>query len=105
MNISDQFLEMHVLMCRAISKPVRLKLLHLIGKKKINVSDLQKELDIPLSNLSNHLNDLYRSGILGKEKHGNFVFYYLMEPKLLDALVKLQETFKSMLVKRSGSRF
>jgi DNA-binding transcriptional ArsR family regulator len=105
MNVSDDFLELHVLMCRAISKPVRLKLLNLIGKKKVNVSDLQKELDVPLSNLSNHLNDLYRAGILGKEKQGNFVYYFLTDPKLIEGINRMQDTFKSIISKRIGSQY
>jgi ArsR family transcriptional regulator len=105
MIVTDDFLEIHVLMCRAISKPVRLKLLNIIGKKKMNVSDLQRELDVPLSNLSNHLNDLYRAGILGKDKQGNFVYYFLTEPKLIEGITRMQETFRSIIAKRNRSQY
>ena len=75
MIINDEFLETYVLMCQTISKPARLRIIQLIGNKKKNVGDLQKELDIPMSNLSNHLNDLYRSGVLGKENFSKIAFY------------------------------
>lgn len=91
MQIEDKYLEQYVLMCSTISKPVRLKILYTIGDGKMNVSSLQKELDVPMSNLSNHLNALYRAGILAKEKEGNFVFYYLTEPELIKGIGNMQK--------------
>jgi DNA-binding transcriptional ArsR family regulator len=53
-----------------------------------------------MSNLSNHLNDLYRSGVLGKEKQGNYVYYYLTEPKLLQAIAQMQDILKTIFGRR-----
>lgn len=105
MIVNEEFLEMYVLMCRTISKPDRLKIIKFIGTKKSNVSTLQKELNISMSNLSNHLNDLYRAGILKKEKQGNFVYYYLTEPKLITGITKMQELFKSIIIQRNTTNF
>lgn len=101
MIVTDDFLEMYVLMCSTISKPVRLKIIHTIGQGKMNVSTLQKKINVPMSNLSNHLTHLYRAGILGKEKDGNFVFYYLTEPKLLKGISQMQEIIKNITQRRS----
>ena len=105
MIVNEHFLEMYVLMCRTITKPDRLKIIEAIGENKLNVTALQKQLNISMSNLSNHLNDLYRAGILAREKQGNFVFYYLVEPKLIDAVVQMQEIFKSISSRRDSTRF
>jgi DNA-binding transcriptional ArsR family regulator len=103
MNLDEDYLEIYVMMCRIISKPVRLKIIHMIGQKKLNVSQLQKELDISMSSLSNHLNDLYRSGVLGREKQGNYVYYHLAEPKLLSGITGMQDILKCINLKRTGS--
>lgn len=100
MILNEDFLESFVLMCQVITKPARLKIIDQIGNNKVNVSDLHRQLHMPMSNLSNHLNDLYRSGILGKEKQGNYVYYYLKEPKLLQGLSRMQEILKSINSKR-----
>jgi DNA-binding transcriptional ArsR family regulator len=97
---NDDFIEMYVVLCRTITKPDRLKILQTIGRKKVNVSTLQKIINLPMSNLSNHLNDLYRSGILGKEKKGNFVYYFLTEPKLLKAIAQMEDIFKTIANRR-----
>ncbi len=96
-----EFLELYVMFCKTISKPARLRIIHLIGNGKMNVSTIQKELDIPLSNLSNHLNDLYRVGILSKEKQGNFVFYYLTDPELVAGVTKMQQIVKNINQKKT----
>lgn len=98
--IDERFLELYVLMCRTISKPVRLKILDLIGEGKANVGDLQKEIGISMSSLSNHLNDLYRAGVLGREKQGNFVYYYLTKPQLLGSIADMQEILKDITTRR-----
>jgi ArsR family transcriptional regulator len=100
--IDEQFLELYVLMCRTISKPVRLKILDLIGTGKVKVGDMQKELGISMSSLSNHLNDLYRAGVLGREKQGNFVFYYLTKPDLLKGIANMQGIIKDITARRTG---
>lgn len=101
--IDDNFLELYVLMCRTVTKPVRLQIIDRIADRKVNVSDLQKELGVPMSNLSNHLNDLYRVGVLGREKKGNYVYYYLNEPRLIKGIARMQEIFRAIAVKRNPS--
>jgi ArsR family transcriptional regulator len=101
MKLEDEFLEFYALMCRTISKPVRLKILDVIGEGKMNVGELQKELDITMTSLSNHLNELYRAGVLGKEKQGNFVYYYLTQPKLLEGIARMQDLIKDITTCRN----
>lgn len=104
MMLEDEFLELYVLMCQTISKPIRLKVLDIIGEGKMNVGELQKELDISMSSLSNHLNELYRAGVLGKEKQGNFVYYYLTQPKLLEGIARMQDLIKDITACRGVVR-
>lgn len=103
MIVNDEFLELYVLLCKTVSKPDRLKIIKAIGEGKMNVSTLQKELNISMSNLSNHLNGLYRAGVLGREKQGNYTYYYLIEPRLLQGISQMQEIFK-YITSRRGSK-
>jgi len=100
MNQGDEFHELYSVMCRTISKPVRLKLLFFIGDSKKNVGEIQKHVGVSMSNLSNHLNDLYRAGILSKEKQGNFVYYYLTDPELLQGVSRMQKIIGNITRKR-----
>ncbi|MCM8535512.1 MAG: metalloregulator ArsR/SmtB family transcription factor [Lentisphaeraceae bacterium] len=46
------------------------------GHKKINVGDLQQQLDIPNSTLSHHLSKLTNVGLINQEKEGRHIFYH-----------------------------
>ena len=71
----DSFYEQYASMCKTIVNPVRLKVIEIIGDKRMNVSEIQRIMDISMSNLSNHLSALYRVGILSREKKGNYIYY------------------------------
>ena len=103
-SLNDEFLELYTIMCRTISKPLRLKILHLIGRGKMNVSDIQKELNVSLPSLSNHLNDLYRAGILRKEKDGNYVYYYLSNPELLNSIHLMMGSVREIMQFKSSPK-
>ncbi|MCK4762700.1 MAG: winged helix-turn-helix transcriptional regulator [Candidatus Aminicenantes bacterium] len=96
MILNDDLFELYAVMCKTISKPTRLKILHYIGTGKANVSDMHKALNVSMSSLSNHLNDLYRAGVLTREKQGNFVYYSLSEPGLLEVIDNMQNIIKKM---------
>lgn len=96
-QLNEEFLEFYTTMCRTISKPIRLKILHLLGENKMNVGEIQSAMKVSLPSLSNHLNDLYRAGILKKEKDGNFVYYYLTEPGLLHSIGEMMTSIKFIL--------
>jgi len=100
MPIDERFLDYYTLMCKAVSKPDRLRIINLLSDKKFNVGQIQKELHISLSALSNHLNDMYKMGILGKEKKGKSVFYFLINPELVEGISNMQKIIKVMFKDR-----
>ncbi len=101
---NEVFYEQYSLMCRTITNPVRLKIIELIGTGKKSVGELQESLGVSMSNLSNHLGALYKLGILSREKKGNFVYYSLTEPQLLDVLKMMRKVIESIMKKRNECR-
>ncbi len=63
----------------------------------MNVSEIQKETELSMSNLSNHLGSLLRMGVLKKEKDGNFAYYSLADISLL----KIIDNMSNYVVKIS----
>lgn len=102
MFVEEKFLDMYVLMCRTISKPDRLRIIDLVSDKKLNVTAIQKKLNISMSSLSNHLNDLYKVGILSKEKDGKLVYYYLTDPALVKSISDMHKVIRSIFNKRGN---
>lgn len=61
-----------------LSTPVRLKVLSALCNGERNVSDLVAATSTKQPNLSQHLNALYRAGILAKRREGTQVFYSIL---------------------------
>ncbi len=58
-----------------LSTPIRLQVLSALCENEKNVSQLLTEISSSQSNLSQHLNAMYRSGILSKRREGTQIFY------------------------------
>ena len=59
----------------ALSSPVRLKVLNILCDGERSVNDLLARINTTQPNLSQHLNLMYRSGILSRTKVGTQVIY------------------------------
>ncbi len=58
-----------------LSTPVRLKILSSLCDVEKNVSQMVAEIGVSQPNLSQHLAAMYKSGVLGKRRAGNQIFY------------------------------
>jgi DNA-binding transcriptional ArsR family regulator len=61
-----------------LSTPVRLKVLSALCNGERNVTDLVAATSTKQPNLSQHLNALYRAGILTKRREGTQIFYSIL---------------------------
>jgi DNA-binding transcriptional ArsR family regulator len=60
---------------KALSHPVRLKILEVLFVNEFCVNDLSKALNLPQAISSHHLGILKNSGILGSHKQGSKAYY------------------------------
>lgn len=101
MPIDERFLDNYVLLCKTISKPDRLRIINLLEQERLSVGQLGDKLNLSFSNLSNHLNDMYKMGVLGKTKEGKLVFYYLVNPDLVKGISALNAEIIKLLNKKN----
>lgn len=64
-----------------LSTPMRLRILSALCDQEKSVSELLAEIDTTQPNLSQHLNLLYRAGVLAKRKEGTQVIYRVQSEK------------------------
>jgi DNA-binding transcriptional ArsR family regulator len=64
-----------------LATPMRLRILSALCDKEKSVSQLLQEIDTTQPNLSQHLNLLYRAGVLAKRKEGTQVIYRVQSEK------------------------
>lgn len=66
-----------------LSTPIRLRVLNALCDGERTVSQLVETIGCSQPNLSQHLNVLYRSGILAKRKEGTMVIYRVQSEKAM----------------------
>ncbi len=78
---------------KAMSHPLRLKILCVLGSQKISVQQIVEHVGTSQSNISQHLAILREKDILGCEKRANRVFYYIDDERMLQLIRLMREVF------------
>ena len=66
-------------MFAVLSTPIRLRIISELCQGEKNVGQLLDQIDVAQPNMSQHLNIMYRSGILGKRLQGAQMFYRIAD--------------------------
>jgi ArsR family transcriptional regulator len=72
-------MEQFVKVMKALSDPNRVKLLKLLQKRKMCVCEIRAALGIAQPTVSKHLKILEAAGLVGREKDGLWVDYFLAD--------------------------
>ncbi len=78
---------------KAMSHPLRLKILCVLGDQEISVQDIVEAVGTSQSNISQHLAILREKGILRARKDANRVFYSVSDQRTLKLIVMMREVF------------
>jgi DNA-binding transcriptional ArsR family regulator len=78
---------------KAMSHPLRLKILCTLGHSRISVQELVERVGTTQSNVSQHLGILRDKGILACTKEGNRVFYYVDDARTLQLIEMMKDVF------------
>ncbi|HIQ15075.1 MAG TPA: ArsR family transcriptional regulator [Leucothrix sp.] len=80
---------------KAISHPLRLKILCVLGENEVSVQDIVECVGTSQSNISQHLAILRDKGILASRKEANRVFYRVGDSRTLKLIGMMQDVFCS----------
>lgn len=75
MNDDDRVFEAVARYFALLSEPMRVRILHAICCREKTVSEIVAETGATQTNISRHLNAMYRTGVLTRRKDGSFTFY------------------------------
>ncbi len=78
---------------KAISNPLRLKILCVLGSNALSVQEIVEQVGTSQSNISQHLAILREKDILNYKKEANRVFYFIDDPRMLQLIKMMQEIF------------
>jgi len=80
---------------KAMSHPLRLKILCTLGDQEVSVQDIVENVGTSQSNISQHLAILRDKGILTSRKDANRVFYRVGDNRTLQLIGMMREVFCS----------
>lgn len=78
---------------KAMSHPLRLKILCTLGDDEISVQDIVAQVGTSQSNISQHLAILRDKGILASRKDANRVYYRVSDGRTLRLICMMREVF------------
>jgi ArsR family transcriptional regulator len=78
---------------KAISHPLRLKILCTLGEEEVSVQDIVDNVGTSQSNISQHLAILRDKGILVSRKDANRVYYRVSDARTLQLVGMMREVF------------
>jgi DNA-binding transcriptional ArsR family regulator len=78
---------------KAMSHPLRLKILCTLGDEEISVQDIVESVGTSQSNISQHLAILRDKGILASRKDANRVYYRVSDSRTLRLIGMMREVF------------
>lgn len=89
----DEHIEQAARAMKAMSHPLRLKILCVLGDKEVSVQDIVEYVGTTQSNISQHLAILRDKGVLRSRKDANRVYYRVGDARTLQLIGMMREVF------------
>ena len=90
---ADEDIERAARSLKAMSHPLRLKILCTLGDSEVSVQDIVQHVGTSQSNISQHLAILRDKGILSSRKDANRVYYRVGDARTLQLIGMMREVF------------
>lgn len=92
---ADEDIERASRSLKAMSHPLRLKILCTLGDQEVSVQDIVEQVGTSQSNISQHLAILRDKGILASRKDANRVYYRVSDSRTLQLIGLMRQVFCS----------
>lgn len=93
MQAIDEDIERAAFALKAMSNPLRLKILCTLSDKELSVQDIVEHVGTTQSNVSQHLAKLKDKNILAARRDANRIFYRVQDDRLLKLISMMCDVF------------
>ncbi len=87
----EELLLLHASVCKGLADPKRLLIINILRDGEMSVGEICESLDLPQSNVSQHLAILRDKGLVRARREGQRMMYSLSSPKIISAMDLLRE--------------
>ncbi|MDH3605772.1 MAG: metalloregulator ArsR/SmtB family transcription factor [Acidimicrobiia bacterium] len=96
--VQRELYQLHASVCKGLADPKRLLILNALRDGERSVTDICEEIGFAQANVSQHLAVLRDRGLVTTRKEGQFVYYSVASPKIIEALDLLREVMTEQAV-------
>ena len=89
----DEEIEIVSQLLKAMSHPIRLKILCLLQDRELTVGEIREQVKTTNANVSQHLGILRNQGIIDFRKDANFIFNFISDKRVVELIRKLYNLF------------
>jgi ArsR family transcriptional regulator, zinc-responsive transcriptional repressor len=98
--LRDEHFQTVAFLAKSLSDENRLRILLCVSNGKKSVSSIVEELGLSQPLVSHHLKELKRSLLVKIERNGPFIYYELVDPRILDVIRTLSTVATDLLTAR-----
>jgi DNA-binding transcriptional ArsR family regulator len=100
MQLRDEHFQTVAFLAKSLSDENRLRILLCVSTSKKSVSSIVEEMGLSQPLVSHHLKELKRSLLVTIERNGPFIYYELVDPRILDVVRTLSNVASDLLTAR-----
>ena len=100
MLLGDDHFQRVAFLAKSLSDENRLRILLCVGSGRKPVSSIVEEMGLSQPLVSHHLKELKRSLLVNVERNGPFIYYELVDPRILDVVQTLSVVATDLLAAR-----
>ena len=93
----EQVYEMQVRICKAFANPTRLRMLDLLSKGEMTVSEIQAQLGVTTANVSQHLSVLKGAGVIATRRQGKQIYCTVSLPEVKQACGLIRNVLRAQI--------
>jgi DNA-binding transcriptional ArsR family regulator len=102
-KLTDEALEIIAARFKLLADPMRLKILHTLGKDEMTVSELVEKTKAGQANISKHLGALLDAGIVARRKEGLNAFYCVSDETIFELCEAVCNRLEKQLAARKNA--
>ena len=100
MALRDEYFQTVAFLAKSLSDENRLRIIRCVSCGKKSVSSIVETLGLSQPLVSHHLRELKRSLLVKIERNGPFIYYELVDPRILDVVRMLSTVATDLLTAR-----
>jgi len=96
-SLRTELYQLHASVCKGLADPKRLFIINALRDGELSVSQICEAVELPQTNVSQHLAILRNKGLVQSRRDGQRVYYRVASPKITQALDLLLEVMSEQL--------